>query len=399
MQQKMKLFHWRGLNSQGEKEKGVLVASNAQSAKETLHIKGFTRIRLQQNWQFSSKPKAEDIADLFQQFAILLNASIPLKTVLQSLQEDCQNIDLYQWLCTLSAALESGLSLSEAIDGTPNYLSLQERQLILVGEMTGQLPQLCQQIAQHKKDQVALKRKIQKILLYPSLVLGIALTLTVLLLIFIVPQFAALYGENQAQLPTFTKILLWLSTLIRQQSVWILLISGVIWAMMKFVLARQWQSLKARLGTALPVFGAIIRLSCLVEFSQSLGLMLQAGVPLQEALLSFLPKNPTSQKDPFHKAIERMSQGVDQGLALSHTVSGAWFPAQARKMLTIGEQSGQLGKMLQHIATNYQEKLDHQVSLLSQMLEPLLMVVIGGLIGLIMLGMYLPIFNMGSLIQ
>lgn len=399
MQQKMKLFHWHGLNSQGEKEKGVLVASNAQSAKETLHIKGVTRIRLQQNWQLSSKPKAEDIADLFQQFAILLNASIPLKTILQSLQEDCQNIELYQWLCTLSAALESGLSLSEAIDGTPNYLSLQERQLILVGEMTGQLPQLCQQIAQHKKDQVALKRKIQKILLYPSLVLGIALTLTVLLLIFIVPQFVTLYSENQAQLPTFTRILLWLSMMIRQQSVWILLISGVIWAMMKFVLARQWQSLKARLGTALPVFGAIIRLSRLVEFSQSLGLMLQAGVPLQEALLSFLPKDPTLQKDPFHKAIERMSQGVDQGLALSHTVSGAWFPVQARKMLTIGEQSGQLGKMLQHIATNYQEKLEHQISLLSQMLEPLLMVVIGGLIGLIMLGMYLPIFNMGSLIQ
>lgn len=410
---KLKLFKWRGINRLQQKQKGTIVAESAVMAQQQLMSRGLQHIKLQQNWQLNSKPKNAEVCALLSQLATLLQAAVPLKNSLQILLQHCTNIALNAWLRQLLKDIESGLAFSQAlekqnVEKQNQYLTYQDRQLIKVGEMTGKLPTVCHEIAQHKQQALALQRKIRKILLYPVLVLGISLILTALLLLFIVPQFAAMYDNSSAQLPTFTQVLLTLSQGL--QDYWLHLLICITLTIL-FIRARLKHSpwfnrQKIRLINATPVLNRIVQLSRLVGFSRSLFLMLQAGVPLNQALQSFLPQNPSWQRSPnvqgdwlLIEEVQSILHWLQQGYAFSASVSGHIFPLAAQQMLQVGEQSGQLPKMLQFIANDHQQQLDYQIDLLSQMLEPLLMVIIGGLIGLIMLGMYLPIFNMGALVQ
>ena len=410
---KLKLFNWHGVNRLQQKQKGTIVAESAVIAQQQLMSRGLQHIKLQQNWQLNSKPKNAEVCALLSQLATLLQAAVPLKNSLQILLQHCTNIALNSWLRQLLKDIESGLAFSQAlekqnVEKQNQYLTYQDRQLIKVGEMTGKLPTVCHEIAQHKQQALALQRKIQKILLYPVLVLGISLILTALLLLFIVPQFAAMYDNSSAQLPTFTQVLLTLSQGL--QDYWLHLLICITLTIL-FIRARLKHSpwfnrQKIRLINATPVLNRIVQLSRLVGFSRSLFLMLQAGVPLNQALQSFLPQNPSWQRSPnvqgdwlLIEEVQSILHWLQQGYAFSASVSGHIFPLAAQQMLQVGEQSGQLPKMLQFIANDHQQQLDYQIDLLSQMLEPLLMVIIGGLIGLIMLGMYLPIFNMGALVQ
>ena len=410
---KLKLFKWRGINRLQQKQKGTIVAESAVMAQQQLMSRGLQHIKLQQNWQLNSKPKNAEVCALLSQLATLLQAAVPLKNSLQILLQHCTNIALNAWLRQLLKDIESGLAFSQALEKQTvekqnQYLTYQDRQLIKVGEMTGKLPTVCHEIAQHKQQALALQRKIRKILLYPVLVLGISLILTALLLLFIVPQFAEMYDNSSAQLPTFTQVLLTLSQGL--QDYWLHLLICITLTIL-FIRARLKYSpwfnrQKIRLINAMPVLNRIVQLSRLVGFSRSLFLMLQAGVPLNQALQSFLPQNPSWQRSPnvqgdwlLIEEVQSILHWLQQGYAFSASVSGHIFPLAAQQMLQVGEQSGQLPKMLQFIANDHQQQLDYQIDLLSQMLEPLLMVIIGGLIGLIMLGMYLPIFNMGALVQ
>lgn len=410
---KLKLFKWRGINRLQQKQKGTIVAESAVIAQQQLMSRGLQHIKLQQNWQLNSKPKNAEVCALLSQLATLLQAAVPLKNSLQILLQQCTNIALNGWLRQLLKDIESGLSFSQALEKQTvekqnQYLTYQDRQLIKVGEMTGKLPTVCHEIAQHKQQALALQRKIRKILLYPVLVLGISLILTALLLLFIVPQFAEMYDNSSAPLPTFTQVLLTLSQGL--QDYWLHLLICITLTIL-FIRARLKHSpwfnrQKIRFINAMPVLNRIVQLSRLVGFSRSLFLMLQAGVPLNQALQSFLPQNPSWQRSPnvqgdwlLIEEVQSILHWLQQGYAFSASVSGHIFPLAAQQMLQVGEQSGQLPKMLQFIANDHQQQLDYQIDLLSQMLEPLLMVIIGGLIGLIMLGMYLPIFNMGALVQ
>ena len=304
--------------------------------------------------------------------------------------------------------IESGLSFSQSLENQGKFLSLQELQLIKVGEMTGKLANVCTQISRHRQQTLALQRKLQKIMLYPALVLSISLILTVCLLLFIVPQFAEMYDDNQAQLPTFTAVLLNLSNGLRNyfwQFIFVITLSVFLF---RHQLQRSiWlNQFKAKLISATPIFGNIAQLSRLVGFCRSLQLMLQSGIPLNQALSSFLPQTKSWQSAQKLQGdflliaeVQAILHWITQGYSFSASVGSTLFPMQAQQMLQVGEQSGRLGTMLQHIADNYQQQLEHKIDLLSQTLEPVLMLTIGTIIGLIMLGMYLPIFNMGALIQ
>lgn len=408
---KLKLFNWQGINRFQQKQRGSIIALNPQAAQQILLARGLQRIKLQRNWQVPRRPKATELCDLLVQLATLLQSAVPLKNSLQILQQNCVNIALYAWLSRLLVDLETGLNLSQAIQkqqmrSQVAYLTVQELQLIRVGEMTGNLAQVCQQIATYRQQALALQRKVQKILLYPAIVLSVSLILTWLLLLFVVPQFAAMYGNNE--LSTFTAVLLTLSTVLQQY--WLHMLS--LFALFGWLLRSRlknsaaWRAKKILFMQKIPLLRRIIQLNRLISFCRNLQLMLQAGIPLNQGLNSFLPQQLSWQKQQMESTdvvltteVRRILNCLGQGYPLYQSVSEPFFPEQAKQMLEVGEKSGKLGLMLQHIADNYQQRLDHQVDLLSQMLEPMLMLIIGSLIGLIMLGMYLPIFNMGSLIQ
>lgn len=403
-----KLFYYRARNTLEQLQKGSIIADSIRAAEFQLMNRGLTNIKLQQNWQFNNKPKNAEISALLNQLAILLQSAISLKNSLQILQQNCTQLALNEWVEQLLQSIESGLSFSQSIERQGKYLTRQEIQLIQVGEMTGKLALVCGKIASHRNRSLALQRKLQKIMLYPSMVLGISLSLTLMLLLFIVPQFAEMYQSNNSELPTLTRVLLTMSNFLREELYILLLLSlflGLFYHL-KFKQSPHFKQQKARIIALTPIFGKIQQLSRLVNFSQNLHIMLQAGVPLNQALNSFLPraqswqiKSPLTSDAVLDSEVRSILQWVSQGYAFSDSISSRLFPMEAQQMLQIGEKSGKLALMLQHIAENYQEKLNHQIDLLSQMLEPLMMVIIGGLIGIIMMGMYLPIFNMGSVVQ
>ena len=403
-----KLFYYRARNTLEQLQKGSIIADSIRAAEFQLMNRGLTNIKLQQNWQFNNKPKNAEISALLNQLAILLQSAISLKNSLQILQQNCTQLALNEWVEQLLQSIESGLSFSQSIERQGKFLTRQEIQLIQVGEMTGKLALVCGKIASHRNRSLALQRKLQKIMLYPSMVLGISLSLTLMLLLFIVPQFAEMYQSNNSELPTLTRVLLTMSNFLREELYILLLLSlflGLFYHL-KFKQSPHFKQQKARIIALMPIFGKIQQLSRLVNFSQNLHIMLQAGVPLNQALNSFLPraqswqiKSPLTSDAVLDSEVRSILQWVSQGYAFSDSISSRLFPMEAQQMLQIGEKSGKLALMLQHIAENYQEKLNHQIDLLSQMLEPLMMVIIGGLIGIIMMGMYLPIFNMGSVVQ
>ena len=403
-----KLFYYRARNTLEQLQKGSIIADSIRAAEFQLMNRGLTNIKLQQNWQFNNKPKNAEISALLNQLAILLQSAISLKNSLQILQQNCTQLALNEWVEQLLQSIESGLSFSQSIERQGKYLTRQEIQLIQVGEMTGKLALVCGKIASHRNRSLALQRKLQKIMLYPSMVLGISLSLTLMLLLFIVPQFAEMYQSNNSELPTLTRVLLMMSNFLREELYILLLLSLFLgfFYHLKFKQSPHFKQQKARIIALTPIFGKIQQLSRLVNFSQNLHIMLQAGVPLNQALNSFLPraqswqiKSPLTSDAVLDGEVKSILQWVSQGYAFSDSISSRLFPMEAQQMLQIGEKSGKLALMLQHIAENYQEKLNHQIDLLSQMLEPLMMVIIGGLIGIIMMGMYLPIFNMGSVVQ
>jgi protein transport protein hofC homolog len=342
------------------------------------------------------------------QLATLLSSAIPLKNALHILQDNCTQLGLHQWLSALIELIESGLPFSQSLEIQGKYLNFQEIQLIQVGEMTGKLAEVCTKIAERRTQSLTLQRKLQKIMLYPAMVLGISLSLTLILLLFVVPQFAEMYGENSAELPTLTAVLLAMSQFLQHHFITLMIICIFVIFMLKMALKHSlWLNQKKNaLVNRMPIWGNIICLSRLISFSHNLQLMLQSGVALTPALNSFLPKQQTWQTQRTLKGdillqqeVRSILQWVSQGYPFSESVSSHLFPMEAQQMLQIGEKSGKLALMLRHIADNYQEKLNHQIDLLSQLLEPLMMLIIGSLIGIIMMGMYLPIFNMGSVIQ
>ena len=281
-----KLFYYQGSNALNQKQKGSIIADTKQQAHFQLISCGLTHIKLQQNWQFGAKPKNSEISELLNQLATLLQYAIPLKNSLQILQQNCTQIMLNEWLERLLQSIESGLAFSQAIEQQGKYLTQQEIQLIQVGEMTGKLAVVCKKIATHRSQSLALQRKLQKIMLYPSMVLGISLLLTLALLLFIVPQFAEMYSGNNAELPTITAILLSISNFLKQ-NIGILLFFALSFVLFYyFYLKRQtwFHQKKNQLISITPIFGTIQKLSRLVNFSQSLQIMLQAGVPLNQAL-------------------------------------------------------------------------------------------------------------------
>lgn len=403
-----KLFYYQGKNALKQMQKGSIIADSTQQAQFQLMNRGLTNIKLKQNWQLNNKPKNTEISVLLNQLSTLLQSAIPLKSSLQILQQNCTQLALNTWLEQILKSIETGLAFSQSIEQQGKYITRQEIQLIQAGEMTGKLATVCNKIAIHRHQSLTLQRKLQKIMLYPSMVLSISLLLTLALLLFIVPQFAEMYQGNSTELPTLTSVLLATSNFLKKDIVILLLFTviSILFYQLKLKYSIHFQRKKSQIIAVMPIFGKIQQLSRLVNFSQSLYIMLQAGIPLNQALNSFLPYTQTWQTKKtivsdqiLETEVRSILQWVSQGYTFSDSVSSHLFPMEAQQMLQIGEKSGKLALILQHISESYQDKLNHQIDLLSQMLEPLMMVIIGSLIGIIMMGMYLPIFNMGSIVQ
>lgn len=392
------LFQWQARNTFGEKQKGKMIAENKQQVKNRLFQQGLTPLRLTRHYHFHSHPNSQQIYEFFHQLSLLLVANIPLKTALSLLQQDCQHLLLHHWLTGLIQDLNAGFSFSHALIKQGKYINAQDIQLIKVGELTGKLAPLCANIAQNKQQKQQLQRKLQKILLYPVVVLSIALCLTLALLLFVVPQFSQIYTNHPNALPAITKVLLFLSQFLWDKGGYILIISSILLVIITLFMPRLFSKITRYFLQHAPIFASLFPLARQHFVAENLAIMLQAGIPLKEALQSFLSQTTPFTDPIIIKEIQRVIQRLSQGYAFSASLTSAIFPHQSQQMLKIGEKTGNLALMLKHIAKDAHNKLSHRIDLLTQLLEPILMLIIGGLIGLTMLGMYLPIFDMGAIL-
>ena len=392
-------FHWKAINRFQQKQKGKLLARNQDELEQRLIKKGFQQIKISRNFILPKNPKSEEVTQLISQLALLINAKLPLKQALSIILENTQNIKLYLWFEEIIRSVELGYSFSKSLENLNRYLDSQEIQLIKMGEMSGKLGIILENIAQSRSESEKLFSKVKKIMFYPVMVLTIALTLSIGMLVLILPKFAELYSAKDKTLPFITEILFFLSNLLVDNYI-LLLVLLILSSVLLSFLAKKTTiitKLKYSILSNMPVFKTILSQSRIVYFTQNVALMLNASLRLDLILETFLSNK---QADPIlQKECLSVLTLIKQGYAFSECLNTEVFESQTVQMLSVGEKSGKLAEMSEYVSQIYKKKLDDQLDILSQLLEPVLMVVLGGIVGTIIVGLYLPIFDMGSLVE
>ena len=392
-------FHWKAINRFQQKQKGKLLARNQDELEQRLIKKGFQQIKISRNFILPKNPKSEEVTQLISQLALLINAKLPLKQALSIILENTQNIKIYLWLEEIIRSVELGYSFSKSLENLNRYLDSQEIQLIKMGEMSGKLGVILENIAQSRSESEKLFSKVKKIIFYPVMVLTIALTLSIGMLVLIVPKFSELYSAKDKTLPFITEILFFLSNLLVDNYIFLLVLLILSSVLLSFLAKKTTiiTKLKYSILSNMPVFKTILNQSRIVYFTQNVALMLNASLRLDLILETFLSNK---QADPIlQKECLSVLTLIKQGYAFSECLNTEVFESQTVQMLSVGEKSGKLAEMSEYVSQIYKKKLDDQLDILSQLLEPVLMVVLGGIVGTIIVGLYLPIFDMGSLVE
>jgi len=392
-------FHWKAINRFQQKQKGKLLARNQDELEQRLIKKGFQQIKISRNFILPKNPKSEEVTQLISQLALLINAKLPLKQALSIILENTQNIKIYLWLEEIIRSVELGYSFSKSLENLNRYLDSQEIQLIKMGEMSGKLGVILENIAQSRSESEKLFSKVKKIIFYPVMVLTIALTLSIGMLVLIVPKFSELYSAKDKTLPFITEILFFLSNLLVDNYIFLLVLLILSSILLSFLAKKTTiiTKLKYSILSNMPVFKTILSQSRIVYFTQNVALMLNASLRLDLILETFLSNK---QADPIlQKECLSVLTLIKQGYAFSECLNTEVFESQTVQMLSVGEKSGKLAEMSEYVSQIYKKKLDDQLDILSQLLEPVLMVVLGGIVGTIIVGLYLPIFDMGSLVE
>ena len=392
-------FHWKAVNRFQQKQKGKLLAQNQEELEQRLIKKGFQQIKISRNFIFPKNPKSEEVTQLISQLALLINAKLPLKQALSLILENTQNIKLYLWLEEIIRSIELGYSFSTSLENLNRYLDSHEIQLIKMGEMSGKLGIILENIAKSRSESEKLFSKVKKIMFYPVMVLVIALTLSIGMLVLIVPKFAELYSAKDKTLPFITEVLFFLSNLLIDNYTFMLFLFVLSGIFLSFLAKKTTviTKIKYHILSNFPVFKNIIAQSRIIYFTQNVALMLNASLRLDLILETFLSNK---QADPIlQKECQSVLTLIKQGYAFSECLNTDVFESQTVQMLSVGERSGKLAEMSEYASQIYKKKLDDQLDILSQLLEPALMVILGGIVGTIIVGLYLPIFDMGSLVE
>jgi type IV pilus assembly protein PilC len=396
------IFIWEGLNKKGARVKGETPAQNELLARAELRRNGVNvvKIRKKPKSLFSSKKKIKsvDIAQFLRQMTTMLSSGVPLVQAFDIVGRGHENPSMGALIMELKASVESGETFAAALVKHPKHFDPLVVSLVEAGEQSGTLETLLDKVATYKEKTESLKAKIKKAMFYPAAVILVAIVVTAILLIFVVPQFEALFVGFGADLPAFTRMVLDLSKFV-QTKWWLILgimvLAGVVFAQLLRRSARFRRAMDI-LILKIPAVGPILRKAAIARFARTLSTMFAAGVPLVEALRAVAGATGNAV---YSEATERMREDTATGAQLHWSMRNVQvFPNMVVQMVAIGEESGSLDSMLAKVADFYEEQVDNAVDALSSLLEPLIMVVLGVLIGGLVIAMYLPIFMLGQVI-
>ena len=395
-------FLWQGTNREGSRVKGQMQSFNDALVKVQLRKQGINPISVRKKSELFGKRKKKiesaDIAIFSRQMATMMQAGVPLVQALDIVGKGHENPSMGGMISEIRTEIEGGSTFAEALSKQPKHFDDLFVNLVDAGEKSGALESLLDKIATYKEKTEAIKAKVRKALFYPSAVIVVAIIVMGILLYFVVPQFQSLFQGFGADLPAFTLLVISLSEGVQA---WWWAIIGVIAAtfygfFQARLRSRNFRRMNDRLALKLPVIGDILYKAAVARFARTLSTMFAAGVPLVEAMDSVAR---AAGNVVFEEAILQMRDQVASGVQLQLAMNNTGlFPSMALQMVAIGEESGSLDAMCSRVADFYEAEVDNQVDSLSSLLEPMIMAIIGVLVGGLVIAMYLPIFKLGSVV-
>jgi type IV pilus assembly protein PilC len=397
----MSVFVWVGSDKRGKKMKGEQLAKNANLLRADLRRQGInpTVVKPKPKNLFGnsgSRITAREIAIFSRQMATMMQSGIPMVSAFEIVAGGQKNPRMKAMLEDIKSSIEGGSSLHEAISKHPVQFDELFQNLVKAGEGAGVLDTVLDTIATYKERTESIKGKIKKALYYPAAVIAVAIIVSSILLIFVVPQFDAVFKSFGAELPAFTQMLVSMSKFM--VSYWwmaVLIAGGTIFAIIfAFKRSPAFAHFIDRMALKLPIIGKILHESAISRFARTLALTFKAGVPLVEALETV---GPACGSVVYADAVKKIREDVAVGYQLNLAMKQVnLFPHMVVQMIAIGEESGALDAMLFKVAEFYEEEVSNAVDSLSSLLEPMIMVVIGVLVGSMVIGMYLPIFKLAA---
>lgn len=397
------IFTWSGTDKTGRSSKGEIHATTTSMAKAQLRRQGIKpkSVRKKAKPLFGGGGKAikpADIAIFTRQMATMMKAGVPLVQSFDIVGEGLENQKMKDMVEAIKNDVASGNGLAPSLAKYPRFFDELYCSLVSSGETSGTLEVMLDRVATYKEKTEQLKAKIKKAMTYPIAVVVVALVVTGILLIKVVPQFAETFRSFGSDLPSFTLFVLEISNF--TQDWWYIIVVAIIAAVFLFREAKLRSVAFAegldKLALKMPVIGDIVFNSVVARFSRTLATTFAAGVPLVEALESTAGAAGNSV---YAKAIRQIRDDVTTGTTLYNAIkSTGLFPNMLLQMVSIGEESGALDDMLDKVANHYEEAVDNAVDSLSSLMEPIIMSVLGVLVGGLMIAMYLPIFMLGSVI-
>jgi type IV pilus assembly protein PilC len=397
------LFVWEGMNKQGKRAKGELVGSTIALVKADLRRQGITPLKVKKKPKslFGAKKKkitSTDIAVFSRQLATMMTAGVPLVQAFEIVGKGHENPSMQDLIMDVKATVEGGNSLAEALAKHPLYFDGLYCSLVHAGEQAGILETLLDKIATYKEKVEAIKGKIKKALFYPAAITVVSFIITAILLIFVIPQFESMFTSFGGDLPALTQMVINLSAIF-QEYWWAIFggLGGVIYGMVQLKKrSKPFNEMMDKTILKLPVIGEIITKATIARFARTLSTMFAAGMPLVEAMETVAN---ASGNYVYTKAILGMKDEVATGQQINVCMKETGlFPNMVVQMLAIGEETGSVDGMLAKVADFYEEEVDNMVDGLSSLLEPMIMAVLGVLIGGLVIAMYLPIFKMGQVV-
>src|SRR6266436_3398875 len=394
-------FAWQGRDKRGNRVKGKSLAPDEPALRAELRRQGIapSRIRKQSKaLRAGGKVKPEDIAVFSRQLATMLAAGIPLVQSFEIVGNGHEKAAMQKLILDIKADVEGGTSLHESLGRHPLYFDDLFVNLVQAGEQAGALETLLDKVATYKEKTEALKKKVKKALFYPAAVLVVAVIVTVILLIFVIPQFESLFKGFGADLPAFTQMVINLSRFVQSEGVFLaMVVAGAIATFRYFYKrSRKMRETMDRWMLKFPIIGPILNKSAIARYARTLSTMFAAGVPLVEALESVAG---ATGNIVYENAVMRMRDEVATGQRLQRAMeSTGLFPNMVIQMIAVGEESGSLDEMSSKVATFYEAEVDNAVDAMSSLLEPLIMAILGVLVGGLVIAMYLPIFKLGQVV-
>ena len=397
------LFLYKGMDKKGKTVSGEIAGSNINAVKAQLIKQGIrtTNVKKKPKPFFSGGKKAikpMDIALFTRQMATMMKAGVPLVQSFDIVAEGLDNKSLAELLRAIRDEVASGTGFAKSLEKHPKYFDQLFCSLVEAGEGSGSLETMLDRIATYKEKTERLKAKIKKAMTYPAAVLVVAAIVTGVLLVKVVPQFAETFSSFGANLPAFTLFVLGLSHL--AQDYWMIVLACMVASVFVFGHLKRTNKKFAhfldRLILRVPIIGKIVFESIIARFARTLSTTFAAGVPLIDALQSV---SGATGNIIYHDATIRVKDDVSTGTQLNVSMRATrLFPSILLQMTAIGEESGALDEMLDKVASYYEESVDNQVDSLTSLLEPMIMSILGVLVGGLLIAMYLPIFQLGNVV-